>query len=267
MPSVTSKPDTLRALEIQTRVIRAFILREMKTRYGKHKLGFFWAFVEPLMFIGMFAGLYWLLDRSAPNGMPMLSFLLTGCLGFLLFRNTLAQTMNGVNANKALLTFPQVTVFDLVLARVILEFVVALVVFVTLTGVSVLIREPVRIETPIGLLGVLLSYSLIAMGLGSGFCVISQLFPSTQQVVSVALGRPLFFTSGLFFTADMLPYEVREILLWNPLLHLTEMMRSFYFVQFESIHSSQSYVVYFVMGTLAWGLLMLSAFRRTLHST
>ena len=37
------------SLQIQRRVIRALLLREMITRYGRNNLGFLWLFVEPLL--------------------------------------------------------------------------------------------------------------------------------------------------------------------------------------------------------------------------
>ena len=254
------------ALKVQARVIHALMLREMKTRYGKHKLGFFWALTEPVFFIGMFAVFYTLMGRSSQNGMPVLSFLLTGILGYMLFRDTMQQTIQSVGANRALLTFPQVTLFDLVLARVLVEFAVSLVVFALLVAAAIVMREEVRIENPLGVVSVLVLFSLLGTGLGVGFCALTNKFPSVQQVLSVLLGRPLFFTSGLFFTAESLPYDVRDILLWNPLLSLTALLRSFYFFGFESQYVQIQYSLYWVFGSLAWGLLMLSAFRRSLHS-
>ncbi len=36
-------------LDVQLRVIRALVLRELMTRFGRHSLGFFWVIGEPLI--------------------------------------------------------------------------------------------------------------------------------------------------------------------------------------------------------------------------
>ena len=34
------------------RVIHALILRDMRTRFGRHHLGYIWAFLEPIITVG-----------------------------------------------------------------------------------------------------------------------------------------------------------------------------------------------------------------------
>ena len=61
------------------------------------------------------------------------------------------------------------------------------------------------------------------------------------------LTRPLFFVSGIFFTIDTLPGKLRDVLIWNPILHGVEWMRYGYYVNFRGDSFDPSYI-------LAWGL-------------
>ena len=70
-------------------------------------------------------------------------------------------------------------------------------------------------------------------------------------------GRPLFFISGLFFTAEMMPTGVREFLLLNPILHMIEWLRSAFFVEFESRHASVEYALAGALVSAFLGLVML----------
>ena len=258
--------QVLTALQVQGRVLHALILREIKTRYGKYKLGFLWALLEPAIFAGIFILIYTIGGRQAPHGMPLISFMLTGVIPYILFRDTMTQTMSAIDANRALLTFPQVTIFDLTAARVLLEVSTIFFVFSLLLSVAAYWGEPIRVENPIGVFGALLLLAISGMGLGVGFGALAIMFPAIQKVVSVGLGRPLFFTSGLFFTVDMMPSVARELLLWNPLLHMIEMVRSYFFVQFESKYIDYHYAVLFALSSLFVGLLLQKAYQKRLLS-
>jgi len=64
------------------------------------------------------------------------------------------------------------------------------------------------------------------------FGSLAPLYPSIRTITNPLLGRPLFFTSGIFFTAEMIPSEIRQYLLYNPLLHMIEIVRSAFFDYF-----------------------------------
>ena len=47
-----------RGLLPQLRVVQAIALRETRTRFGAHQLGYLWALVEPVLWILTFYGLF-----------------------------------------------------------------------------------------------------------------------------------------------------------------------------------------------------------------
>jgi len=261
--SVDVTPDTPRlseiilGLKVQARVVFALILRDAKSRYGRHKLGFFWIFVEPTMMVMLFLAFKILVRQAgSSSGMPDALFIATGILPFLLFRQSMNSLTGSIKSARSLLGFPQVTTFDIMIATVLLELATILFVFaIMVLGITVVIG-PERIENP---LMVLYAFSLMLMtgtGLGMTFASLLPIFPAVKNITNPLFGRPLFFTSGIFFTADMLPSSVREVILYNPLLHMTEIMRSAYFTQYESIYIDWHYAQFFAFGSLLFGLLM-----------
>ena len=94
------------------------------------------------------------------------------------------------------------TTFDVVIARALLEVAVLLVVFAVFMAVIALVGIEVRVERPLGVLGGLLLFALAGTGLGLILASLTPIMPATRQFASAVLGRPLFFTSGVFFTAD-----------------------------------------------------------------
>jgi len=249
--------DVQYAVRTQARVIRALVLRETMTRYGEHKVGFLWAFFEPLMLIGIVSAIFMAMGNDIAGGMPIVTFMITGFVPFTLFRDTSA-----IQQNSTLMAFPQVTTFDVIIARGLLELAVLLSVFVILLLGAAALGVDTRIDDPLGVLAVCPTLSMFGIGLGFALASISPLIPSTRQIVTAILGRPLFLASGLFYTAESLPPVVRDILLWNPVLHMIELGRSAYFVQFETQHGSWTYALSCATGTLAFGLLVHQAVRR-----
>lgn len=264
--AMIAKPGRLlhlhEAVTTQLRVIGALVLRETMTRYGEHKIGFVWAFLEPMMLVMIVSSIFISMGTNIPGGMPIATFMITGFVPFTIFRDTMQQLQGAISSNISLMAFPQVTTFDVIVARALLEVAVLMSVFGILLlgagalGFDIRVEDPLRVFAACGLLWVL------GLGLGFIFASITPIFPSVRQVSSAVLGRPLFLSSGLFYTADTLPSELREWLLYNPILHLIELVRSAYFVEFESRYASWTYVSFWCFGVLAFGLLVHQAMRR-----
>lgn len=254
--------DMASAAATQGRVVHALMLREIKSRFGRQKLGYLWAVLEPTAFIALFAIIFSLARQTAPSGMPVVLFMVTGIGPFILFRNTMNQTVRAIESNRVLLTFPQVTVIDLVLARALLEIATLTAVFFLLLAGAHAIGYTVEIENPLRMLFALACLALTGFGLGAIFAALAPFFRSTPQIVSIVAGRPLFFTSGLFFTAEMIPGGIRELVLLNPILHMLEWLRSAFFVEFESRYMSVEYALGTALVTVCLGLLMLRGLRK-----
>jgi capsular polysaccharide transport system permease protein len=109
------------SLATQSRVVGALLIREVYTRFGREGLGFAWIIGEPLIF-AVPVLLVWSAVRSPyEHGVPMMPFLWSGYLPLLLFRHVGARMLLFVRVNAGLLYHRQVTIFDIFLARFLLE--------------------------------------------------------------------------------------------------------------------------------------------------
>ena len=254
--------DVKQALATQSRVIKALILREMLTRYGEHKIGFLWALLQPVVMTAMFVAIFIFFRSREMGGIPIGLFILTGFVPFTLFKGTMQQMQGSINSNKALLGFPQVTTFDVITARAILEIATMVAVFAILLIAADLLGFDIRIEDPIGVAGVIGLLALLGAGLGFTFASIAPLFPSIQQLTSVALGRPLLLSSGILFTAEAVPAAARDWLLYNPVLHMMELLRGSFFHEFESPYGSWYYATVWAVSSFAFGLILHQALQK-----
>jgi capsular polysaccharide transport system permease protein len=255
-----------RGLHNQLEVVHALILRETKTRFGVYRLGYLWAFIEPLLWIGTFYVMFTLVNRKAPFGMDTVSFMATGIVPYLMFREAAGRAMSAIDANKALLFYPQVRPLDLIFARASLEFATFTLVLLVLLFGNGLVRGELTFESLSQTLVALALGASLGFGLGLTLCSLRVFFPSVAQLTG-PLMRPLFWASGLFFTANDLPSGARNALLWNPVLHIIELVRDGWFLTYTSRYASVTYPVLWIVVLIALGLTLERVARRSIETT
>ena len=251
-------------LKVEARVINALMLREIKTRYGRQRLGYLWALLEPIMFVSVLAAIFTIMGRGANWKMPMIPFLITGIMPYLMFRNVMTVGLRAVRSNKQLLTFPQVSIFNVLFARFLLELTTHLLVFVILVVIALTFFSPMQIQEPLTVLAWLIVVGFFGFGLGVGFGALAAIVRTLEELVPTIFGRPMFLISGIFFTVEIMPEHIREIALFNPLLHMVELLRAGFFIEYDGAYASSAYAIFFVLAVLCLGMLILSALRKTI---
>ena len=110
--------DKRSSWQIQKAVFHALAIRELKTRFGGYRLGYFWAVFEPLSHILVLSGLFSLIreDRDFYNA-PFPVFFATGILSFFVFQKLVMTSQNSIKANLGLFGFRQVKPFDAIVVR------------------------------------------------------------------------------------------------------------------------------------------------------
>ncbi len=227
----------------QARVVAALVLREMRVRFGQSQLGYLWAVAEPMAYIFILTTIFEYLGRHPSVGNNMGLFFATGILPFTLFRNLGNQLAGAFNANRALMTYPIVQPVDTVLARAALEIATAL--FISTAVLIVLIigtgapfpNNVVRMGEAFILL------SLFGFGIGLLSAVLIEHLPSWQNTFRIIM-MPMLFISGVFYSLESVPPNVREILTWNPVLHGVELFRAGYYPNFRATGLDPAYLAW-----------------------
>jgi capsular polysaccharide transport system permease protein len=253
-------------LATQARVIHAVVLRETRTRFGQHRLGYLWALAEPIVWLFTFYGMFVAMGREGSAGMPLITFLATGILTYHLFSKTADQGAAAISGNKALLYYPQVQTLDLIVARSALEAVTYTVVFVLIVGAHGWVADTWTIESTLVTAWGFVLASLLGMTLGLFFCALGVVWPTMERIRG-PLMRPLFWMSGLFFTANGLPSTVRDVFMVNPVLHCVEIVRDGWFTGYTAHHADATYVLVWVLGLAFTGLTLERAVRRRVQLT
>ena len=244
------------ALREQVSVIWALMMREVMTRFGRHKLGYLWVFLEPTIHIGV-----WFVIRlairaggGAADMSPWL-FLGTGVMPLVTFMQMNSYVGGAISANGALLAFPPVKTLDTIAARFLLEsgtlIVVAVALFTGLVAFGV-----ATWPDSLGTLA-LAGGGMALLGLGFGICkaIAKAFFPVAGQL-NVIVVRVLYLTSGIFFDPEKLPPDIQYWLSFNPCLHGVQLFRHGYSNLYVTNLADPWYLFSWALGLVALGLLL-----------
>ena len=247
-PDLPAQPIRQKRRPLATsRTVMALILREMSTRYGRSPGGYIWALFEPLGAIMILGVGFSLLLTSPPLGTSFFLFYATGFLPFNIYQVQSLVVSRAIGYSKPLLFYPAVTWVDAVLARFILNGLTSVLIYYILMT-SIMIATDTR--TVLDLAPIVWSTVLVMLlGLGVGVlnCALAGLFPTWDLIWSV-ITRPLFLMSGIFFLFDDMPQLAREILWWNPLIHVTGLVRRGLYPGYDAAYSSPIYVMALGLG-------------------
>jgi capsular polysaccharide transport system permease protein len=254
------------AIRSQGRVILALMLREARTRYGRTKLGYLWAFIQPCVHIAFFWSLMTFFGgRANPLDDNNAMFLATGMLTFLGFRNVMKRTQGGYGSNEALLSFPIVKVVDVFLGRALLELVTWASVTLVIIAVLIAAGAGVYPHNSLAMVAALLALFFIAFGMGMTIGLLSEFIPALGNILSIPM-RLLYFVSGVFFLPDALPPHVREILAWNPVLHGITLFREGYYWMYDSNILDMDYLFGWAIGCVLVAFMVERASRRSIRN-
>ena len=247
------------------RTVMALMLREMSTTYGRSPGGYLWAVLEPLGGIAMMTLILavGLRIRVPSLGTNFMFFFATGVLPFTLYQRTATKVAMSVTYSRALLFYPGVTFVDAVLARFLLSVVTQLMVsYIVLAGLMLIYDTRSAFDA----WPVFLSLSMAAaLGLGVGTlnCYLFALFPLWNSLWGI-LTTPLFLMSCVLFVMENLPKYARDVMWWNPLTHVTGLMRQGFYPTYHATYASPIYVFGLAGILLGFGLMLLGRHYRTI---
>ena len=216
------------SLNIQKRVIGALILREIITRYGRHNIGFFWLFVEPMLFTLGVTLLWAGMKLNHVSSLPITAFAVTGYSGILLWRNMPGRLIASIEPNLSLMYHRYVKIFDIFISRLVIEFTGATISFIVLTLVFWTMGW---MKLPEDLLQVMAGWLMLtwfgcalAIWLGAlsdQYHLVEKLWHPAAYII-----MPL---SGAGFILTSMPTSVQDILLYLPTVNAMEYIREGFF--------------------------------------
>lgn len=246
-----------RSTLVPARVLFALVMREMTTRFGRSVAGYLWAFIEPVAFIALLSLVFAQVAHTPPIGRSFPLFFATGYLAFGFYNDIASLTGRSVNVNRPLLSYPAVTPLDTVLARLLLQVLTGLTVAAAVfAGILAIFDDPVHLR-PVPLITAFALGAFLGFGVGLLNVTLFALSKGWEVAYGV-LSRPVVFISCVFYTFDSLPLFAREILWWNPVVHMVGLLRSGFYPVYDGYYVSVLYVGSLALGLSVLGLVLMA---------
>ncbi len=243
------------------RTITALTLREMATTYGRSPGGYVWAILEPVGAIAILTVAFGLLLRSPSLGTNFAMFYATGYLPFALYTTLATKVAQSIRFSRPLLAYPSVTYMDAILARLLLNLLTQIIVFyIIITGLHMVYDLRTILDFPAIALSLCIATAL-GLGVGVMNCFLMSIMPIWENIWMI-VNRPLFILSAVLFIYEDLPEFAREYLWYNPLVHMTGVMRTGFYPTYEATYVSLPYCFGIALVFMTLGLVLLGRYHR-----
>jgi ABC-type polysaccharide/polyol phosphate export permease len=236
------RSSLLNSWAIQRRVVGALLMREILTRFGRHNIGFLWLFAEPMMFTLGVTALWTAFRAFHGSDLPIVAFSVTGYSSVLLWRNMPSRCIKAIEPNLALMYHRNVKVFDIYMARLILEAGGATISFVVLSLIFISIGW---IEPPEDVVKVAAAWLLLTW-FGFSLALLVGTFSESAEFIEKLwhpIGYLAFPLSGAAFIVDAFPKNVQDFWLLVPMVHGAEMLRDGFFGSKIRSHYDPAYLM------------------------
>lgn len=245
--------------EIQRAVLFALVLREFRTKIGRHWTGIIWTVFEPLAHVLVILAIFGYLRNISSPVMEFPIFLISGMMPYFLFRDLSKRLTGSFESNRGLFAYRQVKPLDTVVGRAIVECLTWMAVFVFTLAMFEWAGLHALPAQPLELFGVAALTAILGGALGLWLAVVTNGRPRLRTMIGW-IYTPLYITSGVIFHIDRLPENYVYWLSWNPMLHIVDLSRNAFEPRYP-LHAGMgwSYPASFTLVLLA---LALALYRR-----
>jgi capsular polysaccharide transport system permease protein len=263
MPKYIKRSSSFAAIREKRDVMGAVILRDMRTRFFNHGVGFLVQSLWPLVHMLVIIFINTVSGRAAPYGESPLIFFGAGIVPTITFLYISRFMSLSVVLNRNMLSFPIVKVTDILFGRAFLEIIAGFftiflmwIIFTSL-GLSPYPADPAQ-----AILAYLATI-LLALGVGTVAGVITSFAPMFATAYALS-GIILYLASGCLFVTPSFPDQIAIPLSYNPVAQCVEWMRTAYFENYSDRLVNKEYLLAFGLLSLFIGLLAERLFRRVL---
>ncbi len=213
-------------------LVAAFVIRDLHVRYRQTVVGVAWVVIQPVMYMLVFSGFFYILGRRTSDSLaPNPLLILSGAILWQTFAQGVQQATLCLANNRSLLTktyFPRLLLPIAAVSTPLIDFAIGWCVLFLATVCSGVPLRWSMLATPLaGLLIVCVTISV-----GVWVSMLNALYRDVASLVSFALPLGLFATPVMFQTSEFIRNETyRTIAALNPLVTIIDLFRAGWFGQ------------------------------------
>ncbi|BCH59802.1 ABC transporter permease [Agrobacterium vitis] len=243
------------ALNEKFNVMHAVIMRDIRSRYFNHGLGFLIVPLFPVAHILLLLGVYHVTGKTSEFGDDLQLFFATGLLPVMTFMYVSRFMSISLVANKSMMAFPVVRLLDIVLARAFLEFIGIVIAFMLIYFYLVFTGTNPVPAYPSEALTAFFFTVILSIGFGITASVISAIVPIFPMIYGFSMVI-FYLTSGAPIYLHTFPQQALYGCSWNPVFQAVEWVRSAYYLGYPTEYVDKQYLIGFAIGSVCFGLIL-----------
>jgi capsular polysaccharide transport system permease protein len=210
-PNVMIKPSRPpSALAVNLAVVRAILLRDIRVQTGSYCIGLVVLLLVPLGHLFAVVIIFRVFGRISSVGTDQFLYYGVSILPYVAYIYAARQIMMSLIVNKSLLYFGRVTIFDIVLARSILEFANSVALSVVVILILVYFPDGFSPRDPAGFAFAIAGTIYFSFSFGVLNALIAQVVSLWALLFN--LSAPLFWIgSGIVFFPSAIPNPLRSL--------------------------------------------------------
>lgn len=253
----------LKLLKTQFDVVIALAVREIQSQQANLAYGYGWVLFDIMLnFAGLLIMKLAIRGFNVP-GLPPVTYLVSGLIPWLMFHSAYMAPVSAISRNQRLLALPGVTPLDLVLGSSLQILCTYGLLFLVLATIASFYEKASFPRFPLGVILLFLSCWLIGVSFGLVLMIVTRLYAPAKKFVSFIM-RFSMIVSGVFISIKIFPESIWPYLAWNPMLHVEELLRVYWFPGYASPVANPAYVVECLVVLICAGLLVERYVRRRL---
>jgi capsular polysaccharide transport system permease protein len=252
-------------LAINAAAIGAILLRDIRQRAGRYYTGFLMILLMPLVHLLIVVMCFHIFGRLAPQGTDQVVYFGLSVLPFVIYTYLSRQIVISLAENCPLLYFNRVKVFDILLARGILEAAGSVVVFIIFVCIFAVYSTDFSPRDWPGIVFAVAATIYFSFSIGIPNALIARVLPVWYLLFNLSI--PVFWAaSGIIFFPTAIPDPYDRWLALNPLLQCVEWIRYAYYEDYPDKLLNIPYLITFATACLAVSLIAERLARRVLLS-
>jgi len=203
--------------------------RNLKIRYKRSVLGFFWSLLNPLFFILIYAVFLKILKCYKAGDQLFLPMLVTGVITWQFLAMCLNDSLYSILGNANLVTkavFPRIILpLSMAIGNLVNFLFSILIILCYVIVLKIGHFAPVSFVF-LGLLPLAVAtHFALCLGLGLILCCLNVFFRDTEHILSVGLLAWFFLTPVIYYLSDI-PAEYQRLAFLNPMTGIITTYRS-----------------------------------------
>ena len=206
--------------------------------------------IAVFMVIFIFAGM-----RAAAIRGDTLIYLMSGVFLFMVFTKVITQVANAEGPTSAMMKHRPMNSIVAVGGAALAELYIQILSVLVILFLYHAIWTPVTIHNPVAAFGMLLAVWFAGLAIGVALYALKPWMPGVSRLLTLLITRINMVASGKFFLANSLPEAFLVYFFWNRLFHAIDQARGFAFINYNPMHTSAMYPIYFGLVCILLGMM------------